>query len=49
MYDAALADIERQYGRVDGGDMAVLGMGKLGSGEMTLQSDLDLYSDLRLP
>ena len=42
MYDAALADIERQYGRVDDGDMLVLGLGKLGSGEMTLQSDLDL-------
>ncbi|MGB2151567.1 MAG: bifunctional [glutamine synthetase] adenylyltransferase/[glutamine synthetase]-adenylyl-L-tyrosine phosphorylase [Parvibaculales bacterium] len=42
MYDAALADIERQYGRMDDGDMLVLGLGKLGSGEMTLQSDLDL-------
>jgi len=42
MYDAALADIERQYGRIEGGDMAVVGLGKLGSGEMTLQSDLDL-------
>ena len=48
MYDAALADIERQYGRTEGGDMAVIDLGKLGSGEMTLQSDLD-YSDLRLP
>jgi len=42
MYHAALADIERQYGRIEGGDMAVVGLGKLGSGEMTLQSDLDL-------
>jgi glutamate-ammonia-ligase adenylyltransferase len=42
IYNAALADIEQQYGRVAGGDMAVVGLGKLGSGEMTLQSDLDL-------
>ena len=42
IYDAALADIERQYGRLPEGDMLVLGLGKLGSGEMTLQSDLDL-------
>ena len=42
IYDAAMADIERQYGRLPGGDMVVLGLGKLGSGEMTLQSDLDL-------
>ena len=42
IYDAAMADIERQYGRLPEGDMVVLGLGKLGSGEMTLQSDLDL-------
>ena len=42
IYDAAMADIERQYGRLPEGDMVVLGFGKLGSGEMTLQSDLDL-------
>ena len=42
IYDAAIADIERQYGRLPEGDMVVLGLGKLGSGEMTLQSDLDL-------
>ena len=39
---AAVADIERQYGNVPGAQMAVLGLGKLGSGEMTLQSDLDV-------
>jgi glutamate-ammonia-ligase adenylyltransferase len=42
IYDATMADIERQYGRLPEGDMVVLGLGKLGSGEMTLQSDLDL-------
>jgi glutamate-ammonia-ligase adenylyltransferase len=42
IYDAAMADIERQYGRLPECEMVVLGLGKLGSGEMTLQSDLDL-------
>ena len=39
---AAQADIERQYGKLPEARLAVLGMGKLGSGEMTLQSDLDV-------
>ncbi|WP_088343740.1 MULTISPECIES: bifunctional [glutamine synthetase] adenylyltransferase/[glutamine synthetase]-adenylyl-L-tyrosine phosphorylase [Rhodomicrobium] len=34
--------IERQHGRVRGGEMAVIGMGKLGGREMTATSDLDL-------
>ena len=42
MLAAARADIERQYGAVAGAEMVVLGLGKLGSREMTLQSDLDL-------
>ena len=42
LFSAALADIERQYGTPPGAQMAVLGLGKLGSGEMTLQSDLDV-------
>lgn len=42
MHEAACSDIERQYGMLGEGDMLVLGLGKLGSGEMTLQSDLDL-------
>lgn len=44
--DAALAHaqhaFETEYGRVAGGRCAVLGMGKLGSREMTAASDLDL-------
>jgi glutamate-ammonia-ligase adenylyltransferase len=32
----------RQHGRVEGGEMAVIGMGKLGGREMTANSDLDL-------
>ena len=39
---AARADIERQYGKIDGAEIAIVGLGKLGSREMTLQSDLDL-------
>ena len=42
----ALADVERRFavehGRVPGGRLAVIGMGRLGSAEMTATSDLDL-------
>ena len=34
--------MERQHGRIAGGEMAVIGMGKLGGREMTANSDLDL-------
>jgi glutamate-ammonia-ligase adenylyltransferase len=36
------ADFARQHGHVPGGALAVIGMGRLGSREMTLASDLDL-------
>jgi glutamate-ammonia-ligase adenylyltransferase len=36
------ADFARRHGRVSGGAFAVIGMGRLGSREMTLASDLDL-------
>ncbi len=36
------ADFSRRHGRVPGGAFAVVGMGRLGSREMTLASDLDL-------
>jgi glutamate-ammonia-ligase adenylyltransferase len=36
------ANFAREYGRVPGGRVAVLAMGKLGSREMTATSDLDL-------
>ncbi len=42
MLAAAQADIERQYGALSGGQLVIVGLGKLGSREMTLQSDLDL-------
>ena len=46
MIRLALSDVERRFvrdhGRVKGGRLAVLGMGRLGSREMTATSDLDL-------
>jgi glutamate-ammonia-ligase adenylyltransferase len=36
------AELARRHGRVPGGSFAVVGMGRLGSREMTLASDLDL-------
>ena len=39
---AAMRDITERHGTLSDSNMAVIGMGKLGSGEMTLQSDLDL-------
>jgi glutamate-ammonia-ligase adenylyltransferase len=35
-------EFARRHGRVPGGEFAVIGMGRLGSREMTLASDLDL-------
>ena len=34
--------LARQHGRIEGGSFAVLGLGKLGSKELTIGSDLDL-------
>ncbi len=39
---AVQREVERQHGRVPGGRVALLAMGKLGSEEMTAASDLDL-------
>ncbi len=39
---AVEAEFARRHGRVPGGELAVIGMGRLGSREMTLASDLDL-------
>jgi glutamate-ammonia-ligase adenylyltransferase len=38
------AELERQHGRVPGGQVAVIAMGKLGGREMTAASDLDLIT-----
>ena len=35
-------DFARAHGEVPGGDLAIVAMGRLGSREMTLASDLDL-------
>ncbi len=48
--DIALADLlervteefSRRHGRIAGGSVAIIAMGKLGSGQMTIGSDLDL-------
>lgn len=40
--DAALTDIRRAHGDIAGGEMVILGLGKLGSQEMTMTSDLDI-------
>jgi len=43
------AQLQAQHGQVEGGEMAVLGMGKLGGREMTANSDLDLVIIYRFP
>ena len=43
------AEFARRHGRVPGGVLAVIGMGRLGSREMTLASDLDLILIYDLP
>lgn len=40
--DAVIVDFERRHGKVPGGRVAILGMGKLGSRELTAGSDVDL-------
>jgi glutamate-ammonia-ligase adenylyltransferase len=39
---AVRSELETVHGRFKGGEVAVLGMGKLGSGEMTAGSDVDI-------
>lgn len=40
--DAVRKELERAHGRVAGGCVAVVGLGKLGSREMTAESDVDM-------
>ena len=42
LFDDALAGLRDHHGRVRGGGCAVVALGKLGAGEMTFESDLDL-------
>lgn len=42
MQQGVAEELERQHGRIEGGEAAVIAMGKLGGSEMTASSDLDL-------
>lgn len=42
LYAPAADDLARRHGRIEGGELAVVAMGKLGGCEMTAASDLDL-------
>ncbi len=42
MLKLAIREFEKLHGTVSGGEVAIVGMGKLGSGELTAGSDLDL-------
>ena len=42
-------EFARRHGRIPGGSMAVIAMGKLGSGQMTIASDLDLITVYQVP
>ncbi|MEI6558778.1 MAG: bifunctional [glutamine synthetase] adenylyltransferase/[glutamine synthetase]-adenylyl-L-tyrosine phosphorylase, partial [Rhodospirillaceae bacterium] len=42
-------DFVRRFGRIPGGSMAIIAMGKLGSGQMTIASDLDLITVYQVP
>ncbi|MCB1463611.1 MAG: bifunctional [glutamine synthetase] adenylyltransferase/[glutamine synthetase]-adenylyl-L-tyrosine phosphorylase, partial [Nitratireductor sp.] len=42
MLDCVAEEFARKHGKVEGGQIAVLGMGRLGSRELTAGSDLDL-------
>ncbi len=42
LFADVLAELQEHHGRVPGGGCAVVAMGKLGAGELTFESDLDL-------
>jgi glutamate-ammonia-ligase adenylyltransferase len=44
LHEQVEAQMQEQHGRLPGGQMVVIGMGKLGSEEMTASSDLDLLT-----
>ena len=45
----ATDEFARRHGRIPGGAMAIIAMGKLGSGQMTIASDLDLITVYQVP
>ena len=42
LVNATVAEFERAHGKVPGGDLVILGLGRLGGGALTHASDLDL-------
>lgn len=42
LLNLARSEFERQHGKIPGGEIAILGMGRLGSADLTAGSDLDL-------
>ena len=49
MQSQVAAQMDTKHGRVPGGEMAVIAMGKLGSREMSASSDLDIITIYDLP
>jgi glutamate-ammonia-ligase adenylyltransferase len=49
LYGPVVDELAHRHGRVPGPGMAILGMGKLGSREMTVSSDLDLIFVYKIP
>ena len=49
LFADVLAELQEHHGRVPGGGCAVVAMGKLGAGEMTFESDLDLLFVAEVP
>jgi glutamate-ammonia-ligase adenylyltransferase len=49
IYPRAIAEFERQHGKLPGRGMALVALGKLGSREMTVTSDLDLIFIYDIP
>jgi glutamate-ammonia-ligase adenylyltransferase len=49
LYPRAIAEFEKQHGKLPGRGMALVALGKLGSREMTVTSDLDLIFIYDIP
>lgn len=49
LYTHVMAEFARQHGEIKGARVALLGMGRLGSQQLTLESDLDLIMLYDLP
>jgi glutamate-ammonia-ligase adenylyltransferase len=49
MLERVADDFARRHGRIAGGSLVIIAMGKLGSGQMTIASDLDLITVYEVP